>query len=83
MKKLFIFLGITLVLVFGSFYVYLYLNYSTPILMYHSVDEKKAQGYSAVPFDVFKEQMKFIKAKGYNVISLDEYCSNLKQNKAG
>lgn len=81
MKKLFIFLAVVFALIFGSFYVYLYLNYSTPILMYHSVDENKMQGYSAVPFEVFKMQVKFIKDRGYNVISLDDYCSKLTQNK--
>ena len=82
MKKLFIFLGLVFALFFGSFYIYLNLNYSTPILMYHSVDKNKMPGYSAVPLETFKSQVKFIKSRGYNVISLDDYCQRLAQNKS-
>ncbi len=80
MKKLFIFLLAVFILVFGSFYIYLHLNRSTPILMYHSIDNNKTQSYNAVSLETFKKQIKFIKNKGYNAISLDDYCQRLTQN---
>jgi len=77
MRKIrFIFLFFILVL---SFLFYLNLNYSTPILMYHSFD-KNRKNYAVVDLDTFYKQMKYIKEKKYNVISLDEYCRFLIKN---
>ena len=77
MRKIrFIFLFFILIL---SFLFYLNLNYSTPILMYHSFD-KNRKNYAVVDLDTFYKQMKYIKEKKYNVISLDEYCRFLIKN---
>ena len=81
MKKLSIFLLVVLLL-FGSFWVYLNQNYATPILMYHSLDKAKVKTYAAVDPVVFRQQMEFIKAGGYRVISLVEYCRLLKVGKS-
>ena len=80
MKKLSIFL-LVVVLLFGSFWVYLNQNYATPILMYHSFDKTKVKTYAAVDPVVFRQQLEFIKAGGYRVISLVEYCQLLKESK--
>ena len=77
MKK-FRFILIFFVLVL-SFLFYLNLNYSTPILMYHSFD-KNRKNYASIDLDIFYKQMEYIKEKKYNVISLDEYCRFLIKN---
>jgi len=50
--------------------------------MYHSLDKTKVKTYAAVDPVVFSQQMKFIKAGGYRVISLVEYCQLLKEDKS-
>ncbi|MDP2922274.1 MAG: polysaccharide deacetylase family protein [Candidatus Omnitrophota bacterium] len=72
--------AIALALLFFSFWLYLYLNYTTPILMYHSFDKNKVENYAAVDPANFYRQMEFIKKSGYRVISLDDYCQMLKAN---
>jgi peptidoglycan/xylan/chitin deacetylase (PgdA/CDA1 family) len=73
--------AIFLVVLFLAFGIYLRQNYAIPILMYHSIDESKINSYAAVSPDTFHHQMKFIKNKGYNVISLTEYCQLIKTKK--
>lgn len=76
-------IGIVSILVIGfaGFCFYLYNNYTTPILMYHSFDKDRVDSYAAVAPQVFAEQMNFIKREGLKVISLEEYCRAL--NKSG
>jgi len=81
MKKLKLFFIVTLILI-GTFWIYLNQNYATPILMYHSLDKAKVKTYVAVDPVVFRQQMEFIKASGYRVISLVEYCQLLKEGKS-
>ena len=64
--------------VFGSFWFYLDQNHEVPILMYHSLDEKRIGEYAAVSPKRFTQQMEFIKNNGYRVISLRNYCQSLK-----
>ncbi|MCM8786627.1 MAG: polysaccharide deacetylase family protein [Candidatus Omnitrophica bacterium] len=72
---------LVIVLIF-IFWYFLFLNYSTPILVYHSFDESKIKDYPVVSPRVFSEQMRFIKKGGYKVISLKEYCRHLKEKNA-
>ncbi len=81
MKRVIVFLTIISILL-GSFGIYLCKNYELPILMYHSIDSEKVNTYAAVSKDVFYKQMKFIKDKGYQVISLANYCKILKNNES-
>ncbi|MCM8820168.1 MAG: polysaccharide deacetylase family protein [Candidatus Omnitrophica bacterium] len=78
MRKILKFIIVIFVLIF-TFWYFLFLNYSTPILMYHSLDESKIKDYPVVSTRVFLEQMKFIKKIGYKVISLTDYCRHLKE----
>ncbi len=68
-KKLTLFFLIVVILL-GSFWIYLNQNYATPILMYHSLDKSKVDTYAAVDPEVFRRQMEFIKAGSYKVVSL-------------
>ena len=77
MKKLLIFLLIVVVLL-SSFWIYLNQNYATPILMYHSLDKDRIEIYAAVDPVVFRQQMESIKAGGYKVVPLFQYCRLLK-----
>lgn len=81
MKKVKVFI-LLIVLVFGSFWIYLNQNYATPILMYHSLDKSRVDTYSAVSSTTFRKQMKFIKDHGCKVISLFDYCSLLKEGES-
>lgn len=81
MKKILIILTIIVVL-FGSFWVYLNLNSSVPILMYHSLDASRVKTYAAVAPETFSRQMEFIKNRKYRVISLEEYCRLLSEKKS-
>ncbi|MCK9615162.1 MAG: polysaccharide deacetylase family protein [Candidatus Omnitrophica bacterium] len=72
--------GLILVIAF-TFYAYIYINYKTPILMYHSFDDSRIKDFAAVSNANFYKQMKFIKEKGYKVISLNNYCQLLKDKK--
>jgi len=80
MKKLLIVLGVIFVLC-GSFLFYLHQNYEVPILMYHSFDADKIDTYAAIAPETFDQQMKFIKSNRYEVISLEQYCRMLKDDK--
>ncbi|WP_336787520.1 polysaccharide deacetylase family protein [Paenibacillus sp. MMO-177] len=50
------------------------------VLMYHDLSDKtvkktnNAEAESAIPLDVFKEQMELLKADGFHVISIDQYA---------
>lgn len=65
-----------------SFVIYLNINYSTPILMYHSFDSARVGDYAAVSPEVFKKQMESIKAWGYKPVPLSAYCRMLKDRKS-
>ncbi len=73
MKKILIILTVPAVL-FCSFWVYLNVNSSVPILMYHSLDGNRVKTYAAVTPETFARQMGFIKKGKYRVISLEKYC---------
>ncbi len=79
MKKLVIFLLLPAAL-FSSFRIYLNQNYTTPILMYHSLDKARVETYAAVDPEVFQQQMEFIRTGGHKVISLRRYCQLLKSS---
>lgn len=81
MKKKLVLLGLVLV-VFGGFGVYLNLNYSVPILMYHSLDAARTETYAAVTPENFYRQMEFIKKGKYRVIGLAEYCRRLREGRS-
>ena len=80
MKKLTLFF-IIVVLLLGSFWIYLNQNYATPILMYHSFDKSQVDTYAAVDPEVFRKQMEYIRVGGYRVVFLWEYCKLLKEGK--
>jgi peptidoglycan/xylan/chitin deacetylase (PgdA/CDA1 family) len=80
MKKILKIIILICVLGITGFIGYLNLNYSVPILMYHSLDKEKVNTFAAVDPQVFRKQMDFIKKNKYNVISLASYCSILKKH---
>jgi peptidoglycan/xylan/chitin deacetylase (PgdA/CDA1 family) len=81
MKKILKISAILLFLASICFWFYLYQNYTTPILMYHSFDKDKIKTYAAVNPNNFYRQMEFIKKMGYRVIPLTDYCQMLRNNK--
>ncbi|MBP7087970.1 MAG: polysaccharide deacetylase family protein [Candidatus Omnitrophica bacterium] len=66
----------------ASFYLYLNLNYRTPIFMYHTLCKSESGDNTAVEISVFKKQMEFLKKGGYKVISLNQYCRLLAEGES-
>jgi peptidoglycan/xylan/chitin deacetylase (PgdA/CDA1 family) len=81
MKKILKILFSFIVLIFLSFYIYLYLHHTTPVLMYHSFDKERVKNYAAVSLEKFYRHLEFIKKNKYKVISLPDYCELLKNHK--
>jgi peptidoglycan/xylan/chitin deacetylase (PgdA/CDA1 family) len=78
MSKKKILLALSVIVILLSLGIYIYTYSSVPILMYHSFDEQRIGDYAAVSLETFKQQLQFMKEKGYNLISLSEYCHLLK-----
>ncbi len=57
-----------------------YNDKSIPVIMYHSIDYE-AGNELRVSKDAFREQMKYLKDKGYTTLSLDELYSFMVNNK--
>ncbi|MFC1570246.1 polysaccharide deacetylase family protein [Candidatus Omnitrophota bacterium] len=78
LKKILIVLVVAIVLV-ASFYVfYLRPRYVVPILMYHSISDEGGSSLHVTP-ENFSRQITFLKEKGCNVISLDEFVEGKKK----
>ncbi len=78
MRKVKIFL-IVVFITLGIFLLKLSSFYEVPILMYHSISNKKCN--ICVSEDKFLKQMSFIKKRRYKVLSLADYCYLLKEKK--
>lgn len=65
-----IFIALLAIVIGGRYF--LETRYYPPILMYHSIDEQWRQTKLSVSPEQFKEQMKFLRDKNYNVISLEQ-----------
>ena len=70
-KKKIIISVIFVVAVVVGFKVYIQPNHSTPILMYHYVNEEP--GSLSVSPENFRKQMRYLKERGYQVISMDDF----------
>ena len=79
-KKLALFLIITVIFITAFYYLWLSPRYVVPILMYHRVSEGANESLYVSP-DTFNRQMAYIKCRGYDVISLDELVEGIKNGK--
>ena len=70
---------ITGVFLSGFYYLWLAPRYTVPILMYHSIGY--GEGSLIVTPENFNRQMKYLKSKGYEVISLDELLKIIESKK--
>jgi peptidoglycan/xylan/chitin deacetylase (PgdA/CDA1 family) len=61
------------------YFFWLYPKYSVPILTYHSFDS--SEGLLSVAPENFEKQMRFLKDKGFHVISFDELVEGIKSNR--
>ena len=65
---------------FGCFFIFwMYPRYSVPVLTYHSFDNRN-ELLSVAP-ENFAKQMRYLKDRGYSVISLDGLMEGVKNNK--
>jgi peptidoglycan/xylan/chitin deacetylase (PgdA/CDA1 family) len=55
--------------------------YTTPILMYHHIDERAQEWKLSVSPESFSRQMEFLKAHQYRVLSLSDYIDRIKNKK--
>lgn len=69
-----------LALVVGGLY-FVETRYYPPILMYHSVDDQWTKTKLSVSPEQFREQMKFLRDKRYNVISLEKLVDLINSRK--
>lgn len=58
----------------------MYNDKTVPVIMYHSIDYEKGNELR-VPKEAFKEQMRYLKEKGYTTLTLNEFYSFLTKNK--
>lgn len=81
MKKVkFVLAGVILSL--AGFLMWLYGQYSVPIIMYHRVEYAGKLDPNSVTPENFAKQMKFFKDHGYQVISLDALVEGIKARRA-
>ncbi|MFH1061524.1 MAG: polysaccharide deacetylase family protein [Candidatus Omnitrophota bacterium] len=82
MKKKLIIINIVLTAIACiSLFSLLNKSYAIPVLMYHSINTGAAGSRLIVEPDTFRKQMKFLKDKKFNCISLDAYVELLKSGK--
>lgn len=67
------------ILIIGFYFLWIYPRYSVPILTYHSFDY--GSGLLSVAPENFERQMRYLKDKHYNVISLDELVGGIKNKR--
>lgn len=78
-KKILLAIGILIVLLIGFYSFWLSPRYTAPILMYHEFGYEESTLF--VTPENFEQQMKYLKDKKYNTISLDELVTGLKAGK--
>lgn len=67
----------------ASFFITLSRQYCVPIIMYHSVSPlAQKKNLLAVSADTFERQMRFLKEHRYNVVSLEDLASLIKDRKS-
>jgi len=81
MKKIFIVCTIILAASFCVFYLWLSSNYTVPIMMYHHIAYTQKQKADTVNPENFDKQMKFLHDHDYDVISIDDFISRLRDNR--
>jgi len=79
-KKL-IFSGVILVAAVIIIRMFLAFIYVPPILMYHSIDEHENTTKLSLSPEGFSRQMEFLYKHKYNVISLEEFATYLRDKK--
>jgi peptidoglycan/xylan/chitin deacetylase (PgdA/CDA1 family) len=67
------------IFILGAYYFWLAPKYTVPILMYHSIGYE--EGSFFVSPENFNRQMRYLKDKGYEVISLDELVKSIESKK--
>ncbi|UCH12783.1 MAG: polysaccharide deacetylase family protein [Candidatus Omnitrophota bacterium] len=79
-RRLALFLIVTVILLTAFYYLWLSPRYVVPILMYHRIADGPNESLYVSP-DTFLRQMAYIKWRGYTVISLDELVEGIKSGK--
>ncbi len=75
-----VFFAAIVAIVVGGWH-FLETKYYPPILMYHSIDEQWTKTKLSVSPEQFREQMKFLREKHYNVISLEALADLINSGK--
>ena len=74
-KKLLILVFVVL----AGCYFLSYFAYSVPVLMYHSIDFNADKSQLSVTPESFDKQMKFLKQRGFNIMTFAEYSLMLEE----
>ncbi|MCQ9208590.1 MAG: polysaccharide deacetylase family protein [Omnitrophica bacterium] len=74
LRKILIIFGLIIALSISSFCFYVFSSkYVVPILMYHHIDENAEASSLSVSSENFRQQMRFLSRRSYNVISLKDF----------
>ena len=79
MKKFCIGIAVVALLLAGFYRFWMYPRYTVPILTYHYIDGNPWT--LSVSPEIFERQMKYLKDRNYNVISLDELVDGLRKGR--
>jgi len=69
----------TFFIILSAGYIFLRSQYVVPILMYHAVDEQYNETKLSVSPEAFRRQMKFLRERRYNVLTLKEVADIIKR----
>jgi len=72
-------IAVVFFLIGGS--IFLRSIYVVPILMYHKIDEHHMESKLSVSPGSFKRQMRFLRKKNYNIVSLEELADLIKSKR--
>jgi len=74
--------AVIIIIITAFYYLWLVPRYTVPILMYHRIGESEdGNDQLFVSKDSFKRQMAYLNWRGYNVISMDELVSGIRNNR--
>lgn len=75
-------IGLSIAVIILGFAVWAYGRYEVPIITYHNIQEQHNDDMlNNVTPKAFERQMRFIKDKGYAVLSFDEYVTALREGR--
>lgn len=80
-RKAYVVISAVAILVVGA-HLFLRSIYVVPVLMYHNIDEHYKESKLSVSPQSFERQMRFLRERGYNIVSLEKLVGLLSSKKS-